>query len=286
MKTAFRFPVFLLAAVLLFTSLASAFAGDKHTQWKTKFRNQQKLERSLTSVEKSLEALEEFQRNAQPNVSLGGTARSAVPKQLKFVRVHLRNLKREKLPEEAQATIEDLNTRYQAVRVFFAAKEEEATSPAQQFVRLLYERLEDLEASAERGVASQKEFDARLLAIWDTARNVTRIKEHDPNYPLTEVLERFEPHAQEYVVAKQELLEIQPGAEEQQHAIYYLGLVQTRIESEVPLHDAKLKEFLEKAGERLKASKELAPSYFKPEYMEEKLQEFWNYTVVPEPETP
>lgn len=286
MKSAQRVFVFLLAAVFVATSLDFASASSKQTQWKAKFRNQQKIERSLASVENSLQALERFQRDALPNVSLGGEARSAVPKQLKFVRVHLRNLKSEKLPEEGQAKVEDLNSRYQAVKVFFAAKEQEVVSPAQQFVRLLHEKLEDLEAGAERGVASQKELDARLLAIWDTARTVTRIQEHDASYPLDEVLERFEPHAEEYVVAKQELLEIQPGAEEQQHAIYYLGLVQTRIESEVPPHDAKLKEFLEKAGELLKASKELAPSYFNPEHMEEKMKEFWDYTVVPEPKSP
>ncbi len=286
MKSAQRIFVILLALVFVAPGLDSASASSKETQWKAKFRNLQKVERSLASVEKSLQALERYQRDALPNVSLDGEARSVVPKQLKFVRVNLRNLKSEELPKEGQAQVEDLNSRYQAVKVFFAAKEQEAISPAQQFVRLLHERLEDLEAGAERGVASQKELDARLLAIWDTARAVTRVQEHDANYPLDKVLERFEPHAEEYVVAKQLLLEIQPGAEEQQHAIYYLGLVQSRIESEVPPHDAKIKEFLEKAGELLKASKELAPSYFNPEHMEEKIQEFWDYTVVPELEGP
>ncbi|TQV69837.1 hypothetical protein [Denitrobaculum tricleocarpae] len=275
----------MLAALTMFLNVELAVAADKQTQWKNKFRYQQRLEETITSMEKSLAALEEIQQEALPNVPLGGVARTVVPKQLKFVRVKLRNLDPDKMPEDTHATFEDLKERYQSVRVFFANKEKEVASPAQQFVRRLYENLEDLEASAETGASESMSEEARLLMIWDTARNVARVQEHDANYPLQEALERFEPHAEEYVVAKQQLLEIQPGAEQQQHALYYLGLAQKRIENGVPPHDAKLKQFLKRAEGLIKESRELAPSYYNPEHMDEKLEEFRDYTIVPELES-
>ncbi len=285
MKTAYRISLLLLGAFVLLSTTEITMAADKQVQWKNKFRYQQQVEDTITSMEKSLAALEEIQQEALPNVPLGGVARTVVPKQLKFVRVKLRNLDPDKMPEDAQATFEDLKKRYQSVRVFFAQKEKEVASPAQQFVRRLYDNLEELEASSETGASESMSEDARLLMIWDTARNVTRVQEHDASYPLEEALERFEPHAEEYVIAKQQLLEIQPGAEQQQHALYYLGLAQKRIESDVPPDDAKLKQFLERAEELIKESRELAPSYYNPEHMDERLEEFRDYTIVPELES-
>lgn len=281
MKTAYRISVLLLAALTMFSNVELAVAASKQTQWKNKFRYQQQLEETITSMEKSLAALEEIQQEALPSVPLGGVARTVVPKQLKFVRVKLRNIDRDRLSEDDQARFEGFEKRYKSVRVFFANKEKEAASPAQQFVRRLHQNLGELE---EAGAADAKSQEARLLTIWDTARTISRVQEDDPGYPLEEALERFEPHAEEYVVAKQELLEIQPGAEQQQHALYYLGLAQSRIDSDVPPEDEKLKEFLERAGQLLKESKELAPSYFNPEHMDDKLEEFWDYTVVEEPD--
>lgn len=284
MKTAYCISVLLLAALTIFSNVELAVAADKQTQWKNKFRYQQRVEETITSMEKSLAALEEIQQEALPSVPLGGVARTVVPKQLKFVRVKLRNIDRDKLSEDDQARFESFEKRYKSVRVFFANKEKEAASPAQQFVRRLHQNLGELEEPRETGAADEKSQKARLLTIWDTARTITRVQEDDPGYPLEEALARFEPHAEEYVVTTQELLEIQPGAEQQQHALYYLGLAQKRIENDVPPEDEKLKDFLERAGELLKESKELAPSYFNPEHMDDKLEEFWDYTVVEEPD--
>ena len=122
MKTAYRISVLLLAALTIFSNVELAVAASKQTQWKNKFRYQQRLEETITSMEKSLAALEEIQQEALPSVPLGGVARTVVPKQLKFVRVKLRNIDRDKLSEDDQARFESLETRYKSVRVFFANK--------------------------------------------------------------------------------------------------------------------------------------------------------------------
>ncbi len=48
MKTAYRISLLLLAAFVMVMNVEFATAADKHTQWKTKFRNQQKVERAIT----------------------------------------------------------------------------------------------------------------------------------------------------------------------------------------------------------------------------------------------
>lgn len=279
-----RFSVFILAAVILLRAPQPLLAEDPQDQWKSEFQQAQKIERALTSVENALHALELWRKEAVPHVQLTDLARISVPQQLKFLSVQFHIIERATLTEQEWEELEALKRRYWSAAGFFEAKARESTSPAQQCVRLLYEDLEQLEATAGDGDAVQGRQGHRLLTILGTAETMSRIRRQDPAYPLQDVMERFAPHAKSYVLAKQELLEIQPGAKQQRHARYYLDQAQLRIEHAVPPNDPELVSFLEKAEASLRESRELAPDYFNPEGMEETLSDFWSYTRSSKPE--
>ncbi|TQV84615.1 hypothetical protein FKG94_03580 [Exilibacterium tricleocarpae] len=256
----------------------AAGSDDKQAQWQEKQAHwqEQKTERAFSSLRKTLVTLEVYRKQAIPQVPLRGEVRTVAPRGLKLIASRLHILQNTDLPQPQKQEIEQFRLRYEALKTFFQEKQDETPSPAHHHIRFLHSELYMLEQPDY--TSSKFLLDRRLSIIQSLGYRAARIREQDPDYQLTPLLERMEPLAKEYVIAKQRLLEIQPGYRELGRAMTYLHSAESLIGSQAPPRHELLNTNVKKAATYAAAAKKLAPDYFNPTRMEKRLAWVLKYT--------
>ncbi len=186
---------------------------------KKKAAAEKKAAKSLEDIEKNLSKLESAVDEAIPLVPFTSTVNRQVASAIKGADRAIKKL--------AQANpdydLTEINERYGPLNSFFENKAGETASPAAQSIRSMVFDLKFLERDSEGGTV--RTFNPSPIerfvseAEWKeqtVARHLTEAMNLDPDYDFTQLLERFEPYARNFVEGTGQLLEHMEGYATQQ----------------------------------------------------------------------
>ncbi|TQV69836.1 hypothetical protein [Denitrobaculum tricleocarpae] len=186
---------------------------------KKKAAAEKKVEKALKDIEKNLSKLEGAVDESIPLVSFTSPVSRQVSSAIKGADRALKNLAK----ADPEYDLTEINERYEPLKAFFENKAAETESPAAQSIRSMVFDLKFLERDAEGGAVrtfnpspvnefvSEGEFKEQTVA-----RHLTEAMNLDPEYDFTQLLERFDPYARNFVEGTGQLLEHMDGYKTQQ----------------------------------------------------------------------
>lgn len=186
---------------------------------KKKAAAEKKLAKALKDIEKNLAKLEGAVDEAIPLVPFTSPLSRQVSSAIKGADRALKNL----VKADPEYDLTEINERYEPLKAFFENKAVETASPAAQSIRSMVFDLKFLERDAEGGAirtfnpspvsefVSEGEFKEQTVA-----RHLTEAMNLDPEYDFTQLLERFDPYARNFVQGTGQLLQYMEGYSEQQ----------------------------------------------------------------------
>lgn len=194
-------------------------ARQKERAEKMKAAAEKKAAKSLEDIEKNLSKLESAVDEAIPLVPFTNTVSRQVASAIKGADRAIKKLTR----ANPDYDLTEINERYGPLKSFFENKAAETESPAAQSIRSMVFDLKFLERDSEGGAV--RNFGPSSIdrfvseAEWKeqtVARHLTEAMNLDPDYDFTQLLERFEPYAHNFVKGTGQLLEHMEGYAEQQ----------------------------------------------------------------------
>lgn len=180
---------------------------------------EKKVAKSLKDIEKSLSKLESSVDEAIPLVPFTTTVSRQVSSAIKDADRAIKNLAK----ADPEYDLSEINQRYEPLKAFFENKAAETTSPAAQSIRSMVFDLKFLERDSEGGAI--RNFNPSPISRFvspaeqkeeTVARHLTEAMNLDPNYDFTQLLERYDPYARNFVEGTGQLLEHMEGYAEQQ----------------------------------------------------------------------
>lgn len=186
---------------------------------KKKAAAEKKVAKSLKDIEKNLSKLESAVDEAIPLVPFTSPVARQVGSAIKNADRAIKNL----VKADPEYDLTEINERYEPLKAFFENKAAETASPAAPSIRSMVFNLKFLERDTEDGAirtfgtspisefVSEGEFDEQTIS-----RHLTEAMSLDPDYDFTQLLERFDPYARNFVEGTGQLLEHMEGYAEQQ----------------------------------------------------------------------
>ncbi len=216
---------------------------------KKKAAAEKKAAKSLKDIEKNLAKLESAVDESIPLVPFTNTVGRQVSSAIKGADRALKNLAK----ADPDYDLTEINERYEPLKSFFENKAAETASPAAQSIRSMVFDLKFLERDAEGGAI--RTFNPSKLdhfvstAEWKeqtVARHLTEAMGLDPEYDFTQLLERFDPYARNFVAGTGQLLEHMDGYQTQQRIakdLYNSTLLGMNYDNFRLLIDGQMEEF-------------------------------------------
>lgn len=194
-------------------------AREKELADKKKAAAEKKVAKALKDIEKSLSKLESSVDEAIPLVPFTSPVAKRVSSAIKDTDRAIKKL----VKADPEYDLSEINGRYEPLKAFFENKAAETASPAAKSIRSMVFDLKllerDTEGDAVRTFApspilefvSEGEFEEQTIS-----RHLSEAMRLDPDYDFTQLLERFDPYARNFVAGTGQLLEHMEGYAEQQ----------------------------------------------------------------------